>query len=249
MKREYYGEYFALEREHWWFRARRNILGAQVAWLTSRVPGRPRILNVGAALGASSDMLAVYGDVVSLEFDANSCAFVRREFGKTFINASVTELPFESDYFDLVCAFDVIEHVKDDGLAAREMIRVCKGGGCIAVTVPAFMMLWSHHDAVNEHYRRYRLPDLQRLFEPSGEVLFASYFNAILFMPIAGVRLLTKLLPTRWVRTGSGSDFSLASNGSIDALCYRVLNAENAWLRHRRSLPFGVSAYLAWRKR
>jgi SAM-dependent methyltransferase len=248
MDARYYVEYFALEREHWWFRARRNILAAQVAKLTAGTGGRARILNVGAALGASTDMLSSYGRVVSLEYEKDCCEFVARKFGSTFVNASITELPFPAESFDLVCAFDVIEHVADDLLAVRELMRVCKPGGAVAVTVPAFMLLWSHHDVVNHHHRRYRVRQLMRLFGSSGRVVYASYFNSLLFPIIVAVRVAAKALPGRWIRRGAGSDFTLVSNSAVDAFCYRILDTENIWLRRGWRVPFGVSAFLAWRR-
>jgi SAM-dependent methyltransferase len=248
MEKEYYREYFTFEREHWWFRARSNILAAQVAQLVSRVRGRARILNVGAALGASSDMLSRFGDVTSVEYEKECCDFVFRHSRKVLINASITHLPFSTGFFDLVCAFDVIEHVEDDASAVSEMMRVCKPGGAIAVTVPAFMMLWGHHDTVNHHRRRYRLHEVTRLFHSSGRVLYASYFNSVLFFPIVAVRAITKLVPQRWIRTGSGSDFSLVKSPVLDRVFYEVLNVEDTWLRRGWRVPFGVSIYVSWRK-
>ena len=248
MDDRYFDEYCRLEREHWWFRARHNILAAQVSRLVSGRCEGPRILNVGAAYGASSEMLRRFGDVISLEYDVKCCEVVEQRFGWTFINASVTELPFPGGVFDLVCAYDVIEHVEDDARAVQEMMRVCKPGGAIAVTVPAFMQLWSHHDVVNHHERRYRLPELKRLFSSSGRIIFGSYFNALLFPPILAVRILSRLMPEGWMRQGAGSDFSLGRSHAMDPILYRIFNAECPWLEHGGRLPFGVSAMLNWRK-
>lgn len=243
----YYAEYFKFEREHWWFLARRNILASQIARLARDLPGPARILNVGAATGATSEMLGRFGNVVSVEYEGACCAFARRS-GWVFVNASVTDLPFSNATFDLVCAFDVIEHVDDDDRAVREMMRVCKPGGFISVTVPAFRFLWSHHDEVNHHKRRYRIGELERLFRSSGRILFASYFNALLFLPIAAARSIAKLLPERWTRRGSGSDFSMVQSRTVNAVCFRILNAEDHWLRRWWPINFGVSALVNWRK-
>jgi len=245
MDERYYTEYFKLEREHWWFRARSNILAAQVA---RTIPPRARILNVGAAMGASSEMLGRFVSVTSVEYEKACCDFVSRHFGKTFINASITDLPFPAASFDLVCAFDVIEHVQDDARAVAEMMRVCRPGGLVMVTVPAFMALWSHHDEVNHHVRRYRMPRLKRLFQRDGDVVRASYFNAFLFLPILGVRLATKLVPQRWIRSGAGSDFTLASSRLLDSIFYGVLSFENFWLGAGLTLPFGVSILVSSKK-
>jgi SAM-dependent methyltransferase len=248
MDRLYYEEYYALEREHWWFRARSNILSVQLDRICDRVNGRSAILNVGAAVGASSEMLSRHGRVTSVEYDHECCRFVRQHLSRQFINASITGLPFASNTFDVVCAFDVIEHVHDDAIAVAELIRVCRPGGAVLVTVPAFMLLWSHHDDVNHHHRRYRLPALKKLFQRPGRLIFASYFNSALFPPIAGLRAISKMLPHSWIRRGAGSDFTLIENRWLDRLCYRVLDSENAWLRRGRTFPFGVSALVVWQK-
>src|SRR5690242_8960201 len=107
MDKGYYVEYYRLEREHWWFRARKNIIFNHIRSLTSSRD--LKILNIGAATSASSEMLSYFGEVTSLEYDKDCCEFVKRMSGKEFICASITELPFADGSFDLVCAFDVIE--------------------------------------------------------------------------------------------------------------------------------------------
>ena len=74
-------------------------------------------------------MLKKFGTVISSEFDAETCTFLRQVLKMEVIEASVTELPFPDNEFDLVCAFDVIEHVENDEQAMEEMKRVCKKGG------------------------------------------------------------------------------------------------------------------------
>jgi len=128
------------------------------------------------------------------------------------------------------------------------MMRVCKPGGVVAITVPAFMLLWSRHDVVNHHHRRYRVNELTRLFQASGRVLYATYFNSLLCLPIVTVRGLTKLVAQRWIRRGSGSDFSLVKSPAPDRIFFNVLRSETVWMRRRLSAPFGVSAFLSWQK-
>ncbi|MEP7264844.1 MAG: class I SAM-dependent methyltransferase, partial [Bacteroidota bacterium] len=173
MDKAYYLEYFHLERDHWWFRARSNMLQIMITSLQLRQP--VSILNVGAATGASSDMLGKFGSVVSLEYDKDCCAFVKDKLGIDFINASITELPFSDEAFDVVCAFDVIEHVADDVMAVKELMRVCKREGYILTTVPAYRFLWSHHDVVNQHMRRYTKKEFKKLFMQSTTTTYSGY--------------------------------------------------------------------------
>src|SRR5690606_21035392 len=113
--------------------------------------------------------------------------------GLEVIEASVTDLPFEPHSFDLVCAFDVIEHVENDSLAMQEMYRVCKPGGHVAITVPADMALWSEHDVINHHFRRYTKAELLKVSDAAGfTVSFISCFNSFLYPFIRLARSLKK---------------------------------------------------------
>ncbi len=247
MDKAYYREYFELERTHWWFRARAEILmGHLERLLASRQT--PRILNVGAATGHSSELLAKLGEVVSVEYEGDCCALTRARTGLDLMQASILELPFRDSSFDVVCAFDVIEHVEDDASAVAELGRVCRPGGLICITVPAFQFLWSRHDDVNHHRRRYTGAGLHHLLKGTGiQPVFHSYFNFWLFFPIAAFRLLAAVLPEKR-RQDAGSDFFAVRNPFLDGLFYWVFHSEAAILRWGLRFPVGVSILSTWRK-
>jgi 2-polyprenyl-3-methyl-5-hydroxy-6-metoxy-1,4-benzoquinol methylase len=247
MDKGYYIEYFKLEREHWWFRARKKIISSHIESFCGN--SKFTILNIGAATGASSEMLSAFGDVTSLEFDKDCCEFVKQQTGQELICASITELPFEDESFDIVCAFDVVEHVSDHQKAMLEMTRVCRKSGMVFCTVPAFMFLWSHHDVVNHHERRYTLKKLKSIIPNNGKVMFASYFNTLLFLPISVFRIFDKIFKPKFVRHDAGSDFSVIKNSMIDRLFYRVMLADNFFIQRKISLPFGVSILLSFSKK
>ena len=99
-------------------------------------------------------------------------------------------MPFADASFDLVTCLDVIEHTPDDRRTLRELRRVTRPGGTLVVTVPAYQALWSAHDVVNGHYRRYRRPELRAAAQEAGWLhVRDSYFNALLLGPAAIVRL------------------------------------------------------------
>ncbi len=158
MNAAYYKEYYHIEREHWWFLVRNQII---MNHLRRQLPtNRPlKILNVGIATGRTSELLTEFGSVKSVEYDQECFEFTKSAVPSLdLIQGSILELPFEDQSYDLVCALDVIEHVEDHQLAVREMQRVCKPNGLVCVTVPAFMFLWNQHDDVNHHVRRYDKP-------------------------------------------------------------------------------------------
>lgn len=245
MEAAYYREYFDLERNHWWFRARAELL---MAHLRDLLGGRRqlRILKVGAGPGRTSELLREFGDVTSVEYDGGCCHFTRQLTGIEMIQASITELPFPSDSFDLVCCFNVIEHVERDQDGVGELKRVCRPGGLVCVTVPAFMFLWSQHDEVNHHQRRYTASSLSEAMN-GLEPVFESYFNFWLFFPIALFRLLASLLP-RKQRADSGSDFFAVQSSLLDKVFYWIFHTETWLIGNRFRLPVGVSVLSTRRK-
>ncbi len=250
MDRAYYNEYYFLERNHWWFVVRSKIIDDRIS---SIVPAGTElsILNIGVATGATNNILKKYGRVTSVEYDKECALFTFEESGEQIIAASVQDLPFRSDSFDLVCAFDVIEHVENDERAVSEMQRVCRKRGRIFITVPAFMILWSHHDVVNQHKRRYKINEIESLFEKPrscGKELYKTYFNTILFPFILCFRVLSKFIPESMIRKGAGSDFTIVSNESIiNKILFQVFSLERKLLRYL-TFKFGSSILYAWGK-
>lgn len=247
MEKDYYKDYYHLERSHWWFKARADILMSHI----HKVLGGRRdlkILNIGVATGYSSELLAQFGDVMSVEYDKDCFTFVKNTLDIPIINASILDLPFDDEQYDLVCAFDVIEHVIDDHLAVAEMRRVCRTGGIMCVTVPAFMFLWSEHDIINHHYRRYTAPILRGVFGKTDKNIFHSYFNFWLFFPIALFRLISKIFSSKKSPDEASSDFGVLNDGFTNRLFYRIFKSENTFLKRLIALPVGVSILSTWRK-
>ncbi len=247
MDKNYYLEYYELERAHWWFLARTKLLETQIQKLLKPI-SKPKILNIGAATGASTLWLQQFGEVVSVEYEKDCIAFVKEKCGLVLEEGSILALNFAANSFDLVCAFDVVEHVADEQLAMQEMNRVCAPNGHVVVTVPCFMSLWSKHDEVNHHFKRYTLAELEDIAPTALEKVFASYFNSILFIPIYLVRKTANLFPKLLKREGTGSDFGLVKSKILNNFFYLLFVSENIFLRNKISLPFGVSAMAIWKK-
>jgi ubiquinone/menaquinone biosynthesis C-methylase UbiE len=156
----------------------------------------------------------------------------------------VTDMPFEDQSYDLVCAFDVIEHVEDDTLAIQEINRVLKKGGVTFTTVPAFRFLWGDHDIINHHYRRYTSTSYKQLFSVNKITSsYLNYFNFWLFLPIAIVRVSSRILKGSKNQNGikSSDNEGINSNKIIGAVLGYIFKSEKYLIHKNVRLPFGVS--------
>ena len=249
MNLDYYKEYYHFEREHWWFMVRNRLLMEHVEKIIASKKKPLKILNIGVGTGRTSELLSPFGKVTSIEYEQECIKFVKEHLDMEIQHGSILELDFEDNSFDLVCAFDVIEHVEDDQLAVKEMKRVCKSDAFVMVSVPALMMLWGHHDEVNHHFRRYHRKELKNLFSEEGKIIFQSFFNTNLFLPIAAVRIFNRLMPQKPSKSGdTGSDFSIKSSPFVSQILSKIFYSESVFLKRFISLPIGVSMLLSWQK-
>ncbi len=246
MEKAYYNQYYDFERNHWWFLARAKILEAYVGkWNKSDL----KILDAGTGTGANSIWLSRYGEVVSMEFDKDCIDYSSQRNGLKYIQGSLLQLPFKNESFDLICAFDVIEHIEDHQLAVSEMIRVCKPGGKILITVPAFRHLWSEHDEINHHFRRYTQTQLKALFQrEEGELKNCSYFNFYLYPLVLLARIANKFMSLFKNSEKSKSDFEKFNPGPLNELLKGIFLMERKRISSKKKYPFGVSLILEWQK-
>ncbi len=253
MDKAYYKEYYLAERHHWFFKARNEIIMTHIHDVLKHrsSQGPLSILNVGVATGHTSELLKSLGAITSVEYDDDCFAFTKENVpGINLIQGSILELPFEDETFDLVCAFDVVEHVEDDRLAVSEMERVLKKGGAMVLTVPAFMSLWSPHDVINHHFRRYTKNQLLDLFSKQGRFHYDSYFNTILFPLVWLVRKINNAITKlRGVKPEDmKSDIQYKGESLLSTLLFRIFSIEKRWIQKKIKLPFGVSVITSWVK-
>jgi SAM-dependent methyltransferase len=242
MDRDYELQTHQAEDRHWWYRGRRKVLERVVEDL--RLPARARILDAGCGSGRNMVELARHGRVTGIELAEASVSLARERGMGEVIAGSVLEMPFEADSFDLAASLDVIEHLEDDLAALRELRRVVAPGGSLLVTVPAYQWLWSGHDEINHHFRRYTRRSLQRAGEEAGwHQVRTTYFNSLLLPAAIMLRVLD-----RFSRKTTESSLDLwVPPSPLNWLLERPLQLEAALIGRGGRIPAGLSLLAVFR--
>lgn len=234
MEKQAYCELFEIEKEHWWFRGRRAIIFDMIS---REIPEKvSSALDIGCGTGFNNVLLKEKVEhVTGLEMSDEVIQFTKeRAPDITIIKGVFPNVP-QHGMFDLITLFDVLEHLDNDAFALKK-IHSLLAGGRVIITVPAFSVLWSEHDEMFHHKRRYTVRDLKHKLETAGfDVQRISYFNTLLFLPVLLVRVVKKIFG---LRTGA-SDFSLTSSWGNSVLAF-LFGFERYFLRFI-DFPFGVS--------
>src|SRR5438876_549318 len=234
-----------LEDWYWWFVARRE---AALRFTEDFQPRRGplRILDAGCGTGALLDRLEKRPDaeVYGLDFSGQALAYTRERGHHHLVQADLTRLPFPDGTFDVITALDVVEHIREDEGALREVNRVLRPGGVLLVSVPAFRFLWGPHDIALQHFRRYTTGEMGRLMRRTGfRVSKLTYLLALLFPAFVAQRLLTKLRP----HAENPEAQLVPVSKAVNRFLIRLQSAELAIAR-RLSLPFGATVFCVAQK-
>lgn len=240
MEQKIYHEFATLEGKHWWFVARRRYLRAIIErYFGSK--DKMLFCEVGCGTGGNLRMLAENATVDAVEMNDKAREQVGQNFKSTIRSIHSGYLPDNirlDDNYDGVFALDVIEHVEDDLAALNALANLTSEDGLLVTTVPAYQWLWSEHDVANHHFRRYSKTQYCQLFnEAELEILYASYFNSVLFPLAALTRLLNKLI----MPTGTNASSALTMpHRLINKLLTSLFSIEQLWAG-KLAIPFGLS--------
>jgi SAM-dependent methyltransferase len=242
MDRDYELQTHQAEDRHWWYRGRRTVLDGVIADLG--MPANARILDAGCGSGRFMVDLAKRGEVTGVELSDTSVALARQRGIGEVVAGSVLEMPFADASFDLAVSLDVIEHLEDDVAALRELRRVVAPGGALLVTVPAYQWLWSGHDEINHHHRRYTRRTLQSAAEHAGwRQTRTTYFNSLL-LPVA---ILLRVLDRFSTKTTESSLDLWIPPEPLNWLLERPLALEAALVARGGRIPSGLSLLAVFR--
>lgn len=194
MKQTEYARMAEHEKNYWWHLGRLRIIET---YITRAATGKKRVnvLNVGCGTGGTIDMLEQFGTVDNVDTSTDAIDFMKEHGYQRASQVSGIELIFEDKSYDIVGAFDVLEHIDDQVGALREWSRVLKDNGAIVLTVPAYAWLWSDHDVSLHHKRRYTATRLKLAAREAGLKSEKTSYAIVFSLPlIAGFRLIHKAL-------------------------------------------------------
>lgn len=237
LDRSAYERMTATEETHWWFVGRRRMIAGLIEDLA--LPPDAHLVELGAGTGGNLKMLQSFGTVSAMEYDEGARDVASAKGGIPVSPGRLPDgIPFEPGSADVVGLFDVLEHIEDDAGSLREIRKLLSPRGVLILSVPAHQWLWSGHDEVLHHFRRYSRANLRQLVEDCGySVRRLTYFNSTLFPAAALVRRLDR----------RKADGDVAGGGipaaPINAILTAVLTIEARAARLFGRLPVGLSLF------
>jgi SAM-dependent methyltransferase len=237
-----YRIFFEIQKKHWWFVTKKEIVLDTIN-IYLRKSGDIKVLDIGCGSGLMLNALENIGQPFGMDMSDEAINFSKEIFrGRVEKGILPDQIPYEEDFFDLITALDVIEHVDRDIDSLKAIRSRLVSGGKAVITVPAYMFLWSSFDELNEHKRRYTLSELNsKLVQAGFTVEKISYFNTLLFPAVFVVRMLNNLL-----KRDGASDVDMPSR-PLNYILEKIFGIEKYLLRFVR-LPFGVSVLAVVRK-
>jgi SAM-dependent methyltransferase len=229
----------AIEGEHFWFTARREVVIEALRDTVPDLAGRA-LFDVGCGSGGLLQFLGASGVTLAGACDAypESLALVRQKVAVPLLLVDEGRLPPLGPGYTLLTLFDVLEHIDDDLGILRFLGEVLEPGGVLVLTVPAHPFLFDEMDRIARHRRRYRRSELGGKLRAAGfEVRRLSHFMAPL-VPLVAVRWLLRALPGRGALERRQMELSVTP--VLNGLARVVLRLERPLVRAGR-LPLGSS--------
>ena len=220
MKNSYQNHYREIEEKHPWFVARSNLFLSLIP-----INKNSSILDFGCGAGSFLKKLngAGYTDLSGVEVSEVKPSITCDSF--------VITKTIQKRKYDVILMMDVLEHIEDDSAALIRIKSHLKPGGKLLLSVPAYQLLWSDHDTMNMHYRRYNRTSLKRVIkEAKLKTEFITNWNSM-FLPIIAV--------SRLISRRANKELCL-NNNFFSKLVFLTLTFENFLLK-KTGLPFGLS--------
>jgi SAM-dependent methyltransferase len=246
-REEYFGELAGLEAGNFWFRARNEL----IVWAMKRYfPECRTFLEIGCGTGFV--LSRIRREYPSIELSGSEIFSAGLEFAAArvpsaeFYQMDARNIPFRAE-FDVIGAFDVLEHINGDEAVMTEISNALGPGGGFMATVPQHKSLWSQQDVHAHHVRRYSAAELRRKVESAGfdVVRIVSFVSLLLPMMVVS--------RMRWCVDNDNSERdaldALRLSGPVNRALEAVMSIERTMIRGGLSFPAGGSLLLVARKR
>ena len=243
-KDAYFQELVELEARNFWFRARNRL----ILWALGRYfPGAESFLEIGCGTGFVLSGVAVANPRIRLSGSEISSAGLGYAAGRIpgtdFFQMDARAIPFVEE-FDVIGAFDVLEHIEEDDMVLRQMHRAVRPGGGVLLTVPQHKFLWSRTDEYACHVRRYSAQDLVAKVAAAGFRVERMTSFVSLLLPL--------MMAARARQPATDEQFDplveLRIGGLANALLVKIMGIERLAIRAGLGFPAGGSLLLVARK-
>ena len=189
---DYFEELFKIEAGSFWFQSRNNLI---ICAIQHYFPESKNFFEIGCGTGfVLSGLKDKFPEMAmsGSDFYTSALDYAEKRLGcLDLFQMDARNIPFDSE-FDLIGAFDVIEHIKEDEAVLRQMFQATKAGGGIMLTVPQHSFLWSKADEDSCHMRRYRVRELKTKVEQCGFKVIDTISFVSLLLPLMMLSRLKK---------------------------------------------------------
>ena len=248
MEQDVYQQFYKQENTHWWFKGMRHLCKTMILRYGNNLKSEV-LLDIGCGTGGLTEELKVFGDVTGVDMSSEALSFCRKRGLKKLIQAPADKTRLPDNSYSLIVAFGLIEHIEDDRSFLMEMHRVLKKGGRIIILTSAFQFLWSQHDVIVHHKRRYTIKKLEYLLKETGfKKEKYTYVNFLLFH----LALLFKLFNfpiflRKEKQSFTGTPYIYQTNFLVNWILEKILRIETLLLKYI-NLPYGIGILCVARK-
>lgn len=237
-----YHKNYEVESTYWWFLARNVIIKT----LTDKFAGLKKhdtVLDVGCGTGGFASYISNEYDVVCMDTSDIALEYCKKRGLSKLYNCYLSDFPGNQYKIKSIFMLDVIEHIEDDNAVVRDAHNLLDTNGTIIAAVPAYQWMWSKHDEIHMHYRRYNKKNFNKLLTSNGfEIVYSSYYNTFLLLPAILKRLFDKIFGK-----DSNEPIDEVSN-TLNRIFTKIFTFESKFL-HKLKSPFGLSIVTIARKK
>lgn len=242
-----YNTMYEIENNYWWYVGLRKLIFSYVDNATKQNK-EIKILDAGCGTGKILENFNAY-NAYGFDFVEEALKFCNLRKLNNLMRASICDLPFHDDSFDIAISLDVLCHIDGDQdmKILSELYRVLNKNGLFLLHLPAYNFLQSTHDKAVKMKHRYTKNEVKKKLEQAGFIIERITYRNFFLFPLAFiVRILKKI----FMHTQKNIKSDLTP---LPALLNKMLTVillfENRLIHFGISFPFGLSIYCVARKK